>query len=95
METPIDIFKNAGKIHIWFKQFSKRRCITTIEGLDSDLDLDKICRHMQRAFSCSATVIEDKVIQLQGDHRQTIPVWLVEKEVLTEKEAKDRIVTHG
>lgn len=95
MDAPVDIFKNSGKIHLWYKEFSKRRCITSIEGLDNDLDLEKICRHMRRAFSCNGTVIDEKIIQLQGDHREVIPIWLVSNEVLTEKEAKERIVTHG
>jgi translation initiation factor 1 len=84
MEQPphLDIFKNTSKIHIWFKQFNKRRCITTIEDLDSDLDLEKICRHMRRQFSCNGTVIDDKIIQLQGDMREAIKKWLVENEVL-------------
>jgi len=37
----------------------------------------------------------DLVIQLQGDQREFIKEWLVVNEVLTEKEAKDRLVLHG
>jgi translation initiation factor 1 len=83
------------KIHIWHKQQSKSRSTTTIEGLDDDLDLHKICKYMRKAFSCNGTVLDEKVIHLQGDQRDAVCAWLVQEEVLTEKEAKERLVVHG
>ena len=76
-----------------------KKWITTIEGLDDDLDLKRIAKAMKRSFHC-ATVIttnddKEEVIQLQGDHREHLRDWLVANEVLTDKEAGDRIVIHG
>ena len=90
----MDSYK-LSKIHIYHRQQSKARSTTTIEGLDDDLDLEKICKYMRKAFSCNGTVLEGKVIHLQGDQRDTICEWLVKEEVLTEKEAKERLVLHG
>ncbi len=86
---------NKGKIHIWLHTYSKRRCTTSIEGLDDDLDLSLICKHMRRSFNTNGCVLEEKVIQFQGDMREVVQKWLVDNEVLTEAEAKDRIVVHG
>jgi len=86
------------KIHIRFQKTGPRS-ITIIEGLDDDLDLKRISKAMKKAFCCAVTVLKDEeqveVIQLQGDQRPMIRDWLVAQEILTENEAKERIVTHG
>jgi len=96
-----DFMKDAlqqSKIHIRFQKTGPRS-ITLIEGLDEDLDLSRIAKAMKKAFSCSASIQKDEegneVIQLQGDQRDGIKSWLVDQQVLTEKEAKERIVMHG
>jgi translation initiation factor 1 len=87
-----------GKIHIRFQKTGPRS-ITIIEGLDDDLDLKRISKAMKKSFNCAATVLKDtddnEVIQLQGDQREFVRAWLVDQEVITENEAKERIVTHG
>jgi len=35
------------------------------------------------------------ILQFQGDQRQNIKDWLITQEILTEKEAKERLVVHG
>ena len=54
---------------------------------------------MKKELHCSVTVTATKddqeIIQLQGDHREALKEWLVKSEVLTEKEAKERLVIHG
>jgi translation initiation factor 1 len=87
-----------GKIHIRFQKTGPRS-ITIIEGLDDDLDLKRISKAMKKSFNCAATVLKDadnnEVIQLQGDQRINVNEWLIAQEVITENEAKERIVTHG
>jgi translation initiation factor 1 len=89
----------SRKIHIrWHKEGS--RSITILEGLDDDLDIVRISRAMKKHFSCSTSIHPDKqsgtdVIKLQGDQRENIKMWLVAQEILTEAEAKTRIVMHG
>lgn len=87
------------KIHVRVQQRNARSYITTISDMDEDLDLKRICRAMRNAFSCNGTVINDKdhgeIIQLQGDQRDNLKTWLVDVEILTAKEAKERLVLHG
>lgn len=87
------------KIHIRTQQ-NGRKWLTLVEGLDDDLDLAKIARAMKKAFHCSATAcVNEKdgaeYIKLSGNQRDLITAWLVENEVLTDKEAKTRIILHG
>ena len=90
-------FNQASKIHLRLTKLGPK-CITIIEGLDSDLDLKRIARAMKKYFCCAVTVKSDddaEIIQLQGDHRTDVVSWLVAHEVLTKAEADDRIVVHG
>jgi len=97
-----DLFatKKIQKIHIRAQQMGSK-WITTIEGIDDDLDLKRIAKAMKKTLHCAATLIknkdeeEDSIIQLQGDQRAVVATWLVENEVLTEDEAKERIMVHG
>ena len=91
------IVKN--KYHIRVQQRNGRKCITTLDGLEDDLDLKRICKAMRNAFSCNGTIVmkegEDTgVIQLQGDQRENIKQWLLDNEVILKNEV-DRIVVHG
>ena len=84
---------NGQKIHVRVQQMGKK-WITTLEGLDDDLDLKRIARAMKKSLHCSVNVT-DAVIQLQGDHRMSMNEWLVVNEVLTASEAADRLIIHG
>jgi translation initiation factor 1 len=90
----VPLEKDKPKIHIRGQQ-QGRRYITTIEGLDDDLDLKRISHALKKSLNCSVTVIEDTIIQLQGDKRGDVRIWLVKNEVLTAQEADSRIVVHG
>jgi len=92
-----DLFKKP-KIHIRVQVMGKKS-VTMIEGLDDDLDLEKIARHIKRDFHCSATTIKLKedspeIIKLQGNKAYEVSVWLVEAEILTADEAKGRLIVH-
>lgn len=86
------------KIHVRMNK-QGRRCVTLIEGLDEDLDQVRIARAMKKAFSCASKVQKDKhdneVIFLQGDQRMMVKEWLLFQEILTSKEAAERLVLHG
>jgi translation initiation factor 1 len=90
------IVKN--KYHIRVQQRNGRKCITTLDGLEEDLDLKRICKAMRNCFSCNGNIVmkEDDtgVIQLQGDQRENIKQWLLDQEVILKSEV-DRIVVHG
>lgn len=88
-----------NKYHIRVQQRNGRKCITTLDGLEEDLDLKRICKAMREAFSCNGNVIlkEEEgtgVIQLQGDQRENIKQWLLDMEIILRSEV-DRIVIHG
>jgi translation initiation factor 1 len=97
-----DFFENNTmvkcKYHIRVQQRNGRKCITTLDGLEDDLDLKRICRAMREKFSCNGTVTEkddgSSVIQLQGDQRENIKQWLLDQEIILKNEV-DRIVVHG
>jgi translation initiation factor 1 len=86
------------KLHIRIQQRNGRKCITTIEGWEEDLDLKRICKAMRAAFSCNGNLVEDEdagtVLQLQGDQRDNARIWILEQEIIGKSEA-DRIVVHG
>ncbi len=100
--TTYDDFKQGSlaknKYHIRVQQRNGRKCITTVDGLEEDLDLKRMCRAMRNAFSCNGNVSKKddgtEVIQLQGDQRENIKLWLLEQEILQKNEV-DRIVIHG
>lgn len=97
-----DIFAASSlaknKYHVRVQQRNGRKCITTLDGLEDDLDLKRICRAMRNAFSCNGNVTQkedgSEVIQLQGDQRENIKQWLLEKEVILKHEVH-RIMIHG
>ena len=85
--------------HIRLQQRNGKKCITTIDGLEEDLDLKRICKAMLNAFSCNGNVKmkEDEdtgIIQLQGDQRENIKQWLLDQQIILKNEM-DRIVVHG
>jgi len=86
-----------GKIHVRVQQMG-RKWVTTLEGLDEDLDQKRIAKAMKRDLHCAAKVSTTKdntqVITLQGDQRAILTGWLVTNMVLTEKEGQDRMVVH-
>jgi translation initiation factor 1 len=86
------------KIHIRFQKVGPRS-ITLVEGLDDDLDMKRISKAMKKSFKCAASLHLDtegnEVIKLQGDHRQNVRSWLLGQEILTEKEANERLFMHG
>ena len=90
------IVKN--KYHIRVQQRNGKKCITTLDGLEEDLDLKRICKAMREAFSCNGNVkMKDEdlgVIQLQGDQRENMKQWLLDQEIILKNEV-DRIVVHG
>ena len=90
--------KGRGKIHVRIQQRNGRKCITTIQGLEDDLDLKRICKAMKRSFNCNGNIADDdemgEVIQLQGDQRDNSKEWLLAQEIILPAE-QDRIVIHG
>lgn len=89
---------NKPKLHIRIQKRNGKKCITTVEGFEEDLDVRRICKAMRKQFNCNGNVIKDEedgeVMQLQGDQRQNVKEWLLDNEVFQKNEV-DRIVMHG
>ena len=87
------------KIHLRIQQRNGKKCITTVQGLDDDLDIKRIAKAMRKEFNCNGSIEQNEqygeIIQLQGDQRDNIAEWLIEQEILTKQEAVQRIVKHG
>ena len=87
------------KIHLRTQQRNGKKCITTVQGLDDDLDIKRIAKAMRKQFNCNGSIDEHEqygqIIQLQGDQRDNVIQWLIEQEILTKQEVEDRIVKHG
>lgn len=79
-------------IHIRAQQRKKRKAITTIEGINSSVDLKKLLKAFKKEFGCNGTIVNDEelgdVIQLQGDQRKGVFDFLISSNIAEEKELK-------
>lgn len=83
------------KVHIRIQQRNGRKSITTIQGLEDDLDLDKILRSFKKNFKCNGAITHHAeygdVIQLQGDQRNSCKDFMVDHEIIK----KEQVQIHG
>lgn len=90
------ILKN--RYHIRIQQRNGKKAITTLQGLEDDLDVERICKYMRKSFNCNGNVKKDDfdgdIIQLQGDQRENIKEWLLDQQII-ERQEVSRIVIHG
>lgn len=98
-----DLFKpqevlTKNRYHIRIQQRNGKKSITTLQGLEDDLDIKRICKYMRKSFNCNGNVKKDEfdeeIIQLQGDQRENIKQWLLEQQIVEQTDAT-RIVVHG
>nr|UXY87649.1 translation factor sui1 [Cryptomonas curvata] len=96
-----DKFKETNKkdlkvvsnyIHIRLQQRNGRKSLTTIQGLNSNFDFEKINKALKKEFCCNGCVIEDSdlgiIIQLQGDQRDNVLNFLIKEEIALKKMVK-------
>lgn len=102
--APFDPFADAdgddkvvtkGIVHIRLQQRNGRKSLTTIQGLDDKLDLNKLTKAFKKEFCCNGCVVDNKelgkVVQLQGDQREKVKSFLAEEDI-----AKRRMIkVHG
>lgn len=78
-----DAFEDAGErvqdgglVHTRIRQRNGRKTITSVQGLSTEYDLNKIVCTCKKKFACNGTIkcCEDggQVLQLQGDQRENI-----------------------
>merc|ERR1719201_1535084 len=80
-----ELTKKEDLIHIRVQQRNGRKCITTVQGLDQNLDLKKIIKAIKKAHCCNGTIVEDEdmgqVLQFQGDQRDAVVNFLTGNEI--------------
>lgn len=86
---------NQKIIHIRLQQRNGRKSLTIIQGLDELIDFEKVNKSFKKEFCCNGCIVKDKqigiVIQLQGDQRENVKNFLINKEV----SSKEFITIHG
>jgi len=84
-----------GLIHIRIQQRNGRKTLTTVQGIHPKFDLKKLVKVCKKQFNCNGTVVEHaeygEVIQLQGDKRDAIKVFLADVGIAS----SDLIKVHG
>ena len=75
-----EINRPISTIDIRVKQRNGRKMTTLVEGLASDLDLNKIAKYLRRHCKTSSAVLSNEgfsVIPLAGDKREIVKEFLV------------------
>lgn len=85
-----DEFEKHKRIDIRIQQLGSK-FITIIEGLAEDLDLKILLKTLIKNLHCNGNIIDEKIIQLQGDHRNKIYKFLIEEKIIP----KEFIKIHG
>eukprot|EP00745_Piridium_sociabile_P019044 TRINITY_DN28787_c0_g1_i1.p1 TRINITY_DN28787_c0_g1~~TRINITY_DN28787_c0_g1_i1.p1 ORF type:complete len:113 (-),score=26.67 TRINITY_DN28787_c0_g1_i1:601-939(-) len=90
-----DTGQQEGLIHIRIQQRNGRKTLTTVQGIHPKFDLKKMVKVCKKDFNCNGTVVEHpeygEVIQLQGDKRDAMKVFLVRVGIAT----SDLVKVHG
>ncbi|KAF7860305.1 hypothetical protein EAF04_008433 [Stromatinia cepivora] len=99
--------KQTNKVHLRSQQTKgtpkvtkdgkkKPYLVTTIQGLPDKFDKKKLVQFFKK-FACAGSIVEDKVygevIQIQGDYRKEIFVFLTTKE--GPELSEETVVVHG
>lgn len=87
-QTAVELFK--PKIHIRIQQRNGRKSQTLVEGLGTDVNLDKVCKAWRNSFHANGSVSEG-IVMIQGDQRLGIKKWLMENNIAEEVD----IIVHG
>ena len=87
--------KKHNIVHIRIQQRNAKKTITTIEGLDSSIDIKKLMKYIKKKFNCNGSIIKTEdnidIIQLQGDQRDNMKNFLIKENIIS----KDFIKVHG
>ena len=87
-----DVNLGQGLIHIRIQQRNGRKTLTTVQGIIDKFDKKKLVRAFKKEFACNGTVIEHpeygEVIQLQGDQRSNVCLFLTKIGIAKEEQLK-------
>ena len=84
--------------HLRLQKRNGRKSITTITGLEQDLDFVRLLRAFKKKFKCIGSLdIEEKTnivlaIKLSGDQRENVKNFLLLEEIIPDER---NIIIHG
>lgn len=84
--------------HLRLQKRNGRKSITTITGLEQDLDFVRLLRAFKKRFKCIGSLdIMDKTdivlaIKLSGDQRENVKNFLLSEKIIPEER---NIIVHG
>jgi translation initiation factor 1 len=83
--------------HIRLQKRNGRKSITTIVGLEQDLDFRRLLKAFKKNFKCigSLDVADNNdvlAIKLSGDQRENVKEFLLQEEIILDEEC---IIIHG
>lgn len=78
-------------VHIRLQARTARKFVTTVQGLEDDLDLQRLLRTWKKCFHCNGAILTGGVIQLNGDQRKNVRDFLVDETICRE----DCVRLHG
>jgi translation initiation factor 1 len=86
----------GGKVHIRIQQRNGGKCITTVAGLSSKLELKKIQKAVKKEHCCNGKVLKDEetgqdVMHFEGDQREAVKSFLLKEGICD----KDNVKVHG
>lgn len=83
-------YQSNEEIHIRLFHRNARKTITTLEGLNKDLNFKKLLDHLKRKFNCNGA-IKENIISFSGDQRENLTKFLIEEGIANQ----DQIKIHG
>lgn len=76
--------RTYASVHIRNQQRNGKKTLTTVQGLEKDLDLRKILRYLRKLLSTNGTIVKDdmygEVLQLQGLHSFLFVIFFLKNE---------------
>jgi translation initiation factor 1 len=74
-----------SKVTISVQRRNGKKCITTITGMATDLDLPKILSYFKKTYSCNGSILKDEkygeIITLSGDQKDNMYNFLINEEI--------------
>lgn len=87
---------DATKIHIYVQQRKANKYITTVQGIDPQIDIKKLLKAFKKTFNCNGAIVTDNndktIIQLAGDQRRLCADFIKEQGIAN---SKDDVIVHG
>ena len=71
-----EIAKEKQKIKIKTETKKYRKKCTVVDGLDGDIDVDKLAKQLKQKLACGGTVKKGR-IELQGNHAEKVKRVLI------------------